>query len=63
MKEDFDKGDLMRIANDTQPVMQIRQNRNNVPLIESRDIKAILYLGIRGEIALPEEKHKVDISA
>ncbi len=32
-------------------------------LIESRDIKAILYLGIRGEISLPIEKHEVDILA
>jgi hypothetical protein len=34
-----------------------------IPLIDARDIKAILYLGIRGEIALPIEKHKVDIIA
>ena len=33
------------------------------PLIDAEDIKAILYLGIRGEIALPMEKHKVDILA
>ena len=33
------------------------------PLIDARDIKAILYLGIRGEIALPIEKHEVDILA
>lgn len=38
------------------------QNRAT-PLIESRDIKAILYLGIRGEISLPVEKHEVDILA
>ena len=34
-----------------------------IPLIDAEDIKAILYLGIRGEIALPIEKHKVDILA
>ena len=34
-----------------------------VPLIDSQDIKAILYLGIRGDVALPVEKHKVDIIA
>lgn len=34
-----------------------------MPLIDARDIKAILYLGIRGEIALPIEKHEVDILA
>ena len=33
------------------------------PLIDAEDIKAILYLGIRGEIALPMEKRKVDILA
>ena len=33
------------------------------PLIEERDIKAILYLGIRGEVFLPEESHKVDLEA
>ena len=32
-------------------------------MIEAKEIKAILYLGIRGEIALPVEKHKVDILA
>ena len=32
-----------------------------LPLIGAKDIKAILYLGIRGEIALPIENHKVDI--
>lgn len=34
-----------------------------IPLIDAEDIKAILYLGIRGEIALPMERHKVDIYA
>ena len=34
-----------------------------MPLIDAKDIKAILYLGIRGEVALPVEKHKVDILA
>ena len=34
-----------------------------MPLIDPKEIKAILYLGIRGEIALPVEKHKVDILA
>lgn len=32
-------------------------------LIEARDIKAILYLGLRGEITLPLEDHEVDILA
>ncbi len=34
-----------------------------IPLIDAEDIKAILYLGIRGEITLPIENHKVDILA
>jgi len=34
-----------------------------IPLIDAEDIKAILYLGIRGEIALPIERRKVDILA
>ena len=32
-------------------------------LIELKDIKAILYLGLRGEVALPIEDHEVDILA
>ena len=32
-------------------------------LIEPKEIKAILYMGLRGEIALPVEKHQVDILA
>ena len=31
------------------------------PLIEEHDIKAILYVGLRGEISLPIENRKVDI--
>ncbi len=32
-------------------------------LIEPKEIKAILYLGLRGEITLPVEDHEVDILA
>ena len=32
-------------------------------LIKLEDIKAILYLGLRGEISLPAENRKVDILA
>lgn len=32
-------------------------------LIAERDIKAILYMGLRGEIVLPMDEHKVDILA
>ncbi len=30
-------------------------------VIEPVDIKAILYLGLRGEVSLPAPEHKVDI--
>jgi len=30
-------------------------------LIELKDIKAILYLALRGEVSLPVEEHEVDI--
>ncbi len=40
-----------------------RLPEREIPLIDVKDIKAILYLGIRGEIALPIEKRKVDIIA
>jgi hypothetical protein len=30
-------------------------------LIDLKDIKAILYLAIRGDISLPVEEHEVDI--
>jgi hypothetical protein len=33
------------------------------PLIDEKDIRAILYLGIRGKVSLPVEDHKVDILA
>jgi hypothetical protein len=37
--------------------------RREIPLIDAKDIKAILYLGIRGKVSLPVEKRKVDILA
>ena len=51
--------DPIRIPNIQTPKSPERE----VPLIDAKDIKAILYLGIRGEIALPIEKRKVDILA
>lgn len=30
-------------------------------LIDAKDIRAILFLGIRGEVSVPVEDHKVDI--
>ena len=51
--------DPIQMPNVRPPKPQVRE----IPLIDAKDIKAILYLGIRGEIALPIEKHKVDILA
>ena len=51
---------------DTVQLPQIQPPKSaerDIPLIDPEDIKAILYLGIRGEIALPIENHKVDILA
>lgn len=51
---------------DTIQMTQIQPPKSperDIPMIDERDIKAILYLGIRGEVALPVEKHKVDILA
>ena len=51
---------------DTVQIPQIQPPKSperDVPLIDAKDIKAILYLGIRGEVALPVEKHQVDILA
>ena len=39
------------------------QAEKNSPIIDSNEIKAILYLGIRGKISLPVEQHKVDVLA
>lgn len=43
------------------PVGGPGQQKQDYPLIASEDIKAILYMGIRGEISLPIEEHDVDI--
>ncbi len=51
---------------DTVQLPQIQPPKSperDIPLIDPEDIKAILYLGLRGEIALPIENHKVDILA
>ena len=47
----------------TQQLPLTKMPKQEPPLIKARDIKAILYLGIRGEITLPIEKHEVDILA
>ena len=63
MEPNFKGGFQMQIAPVSNQNVRVSQNPKELPLIDSRDIKAILYLGIRGKITLPEEKHKVDISA
>lgn len=47
----------------TSPPSAQQQSKSESALIDSDEIKAILYLGIRGEISLPIEKHDVDILA
>ena len=37
--------------------------KQELPLIDPQEIKAILYLGLRGDVSLPIEKHRVDILA
>ena len=34
-----------------------------LPIMDMQDMKRILMLGIRGEVALPREEHEVDIYA
>lgn len=45
----------------SQPIRPVSANQD--ALIEPRDIKAILYLGLRGEVVLPDDSRKVDILA
>jgi hypothetical protein len=52
------------IDGNTLNLAQPRSTRiKDIPLIEPKDIKAILYLGLRGEVSLPLEEHSVDIHA
>jgi hypothetical protein len=44
-----------------QPAQQ--PSAKDAPVIGVNEIKAILYLGIRGKISLPMESHKVDVLA
>ncbi len=46
----------------TQPIIQ-KVPQPEKALIDLRQIKAILYLALRGEVALPVEERKVDIFA
>ena len=45
----------------TAPVPTQNRHIKTQPIIEPVDIKAILYLGLRGDVSLPEQEHKVDI--
>lgn len=56
----------------TQPAAQVQaaqsapapqQPVKEPPVINSNEIRAILYLGIRGKISLPVDHHKVDVLA
>jgi CheY-specific phosphatase CheX len=53
----------MKIETNT-PVETVKQQpKVESTLIEVDDIKAILALGIRGEISIDSEEHKVDTEA
>ncbi len=47
-------------VNNIQPQLP-RIPDKEVPLIQSEDIKAILYLGLKGNVCLPAPDHEVDI--
>lgn len=51
---------ILPISPSAQPVYS-GGNIQDTALIDKDDIRAILYLGIRGEIALEGEAHTVDI--
>ncbi|MCF7927535.1 MAG: hypothetical protein K9L68_00465 [Spirochaetales bacterium] len=55
----------MRVEQSVMPPIQNMGHREapRFTLIEARDMKALLYVGIRGEISLPVEKHTVDTFA
>jgi hypothetical protein len=54
--------ELFMVDHVTQPVQTVFPSPpRDVPLIEEREIKAILYLGLRGDVSLPIEERKVDI--
>jgi hypothetical protein len=40
-----------------------QSSAKDTAIIGANEIKAILYLGIRGKISLPVETHKVDVFA
>jgi len=50
-------------AQPAQPLPVQQQAAKDPPIINSNEIRAILYLGIRGKISLPVESHKVDVLA
>ena len=46
----------------TQPIIS-KAPQPDAALIDLKQIKAILYLALRGEVSLPVEDHEVDILA
>ncbi|MFP4363952.1 MAG: hypothetical protein ACLFR1_08780 [Spirochaetia bacterium] len=51
---------ISSLPNNSQNVRAVQQRSQ---VINEDNMKAILYLGIRGDILLPVEKHKVDTFA
>lgn len=49
------------VHNTQQTISRVATPDIKPALIDLRDIKAILYLAIRGNISLPVEDHEVDI--
>jgi hypothetical protein len=46
----------------TQPIQTLPPvPKKEVPIIDERAMKQILYLGLRGDVSLPVEERKVDI--
>lgn len=51
----------MEIINATNTTNNPRQTNYRPVVIDEKAMKAILYLGIRGELSLPKPENKVDI--
>jgi hypothetical protein len=61
---EYIREELTMVEHVTQPIQTVLPSPpKELPLIEEREIKAILYLGLRGDISLPIEERKVDIFA
>lgn len=54
--------DTNHVISNTAPNLTALSREVRSPqLIELVDIKAILYLGLTGEVTLPEQEHQLDI--